>query len=173
MTDLGKDKTFYMTTAISYPNGEPHIGHAYEFIASDTMARFKRLDGYDVYMLTGTDEHGQKMMQTAQKQGVTPMELARVNSDRFQATQDALGISYDRFIRTTDADHQAAAQAIWKAMEANGDIYLGHYSGWYSVRDEAFYDEDETHVGEDGVRYAIATETEVTWTEEAVSYTHL
>lgn len=166
MTDLGKDKTFYITTAISYPNGEPHIGHAYEFVAADAMARFKRLDGYDVYFLTGTDEHGQKMMQTAQKQGVTPMELARVNSDRFQATQDSLGISYDRFIRTTDADHQAAAQAIWKAMEANGDIYLGHYSGWYSVRDEAYYDEDETHVGEDGVRYATETETEVTWTEE-------
>jgi len=158
-------QSYYITTAISYPNGVPHIGHAYEYIATDAMARFRRLDGDDVFFLTGTDEHGQKMLQTAQKEGVTPSELARRNSDVFQATQDELGISYDRFIRTTDADHHAAAQALWKRMEANGDIYLDKYSGWYSVRDEAFYGEDETEV-RDGVRYSKETNTELTWTEE-------
>ena len=158
-------QAFYITTAISYPNGEPHIGHAYEYIATDAMARFKRLDGDDVFFLTGTDEHGQKMLQTAQKEGVTPAELARRNSDVFQNTQDMLGISYDRFIRTTDADHHAAAQALWKRMEASGDIYLDKYAGWYSVRDEAFYTEEETEL-RDGVRYSKETNTELTWTEE-------
>ncbi|WP_342590674.1 methionine--tRNA ligase [Paeniglutamicibacter terrestris] len=157
---------FFITTAISYPNGVPHIGHAYEVIATDAMARFKRLDGYDVFFMTGTDEHGQKMLQTAERQGITPRELAQRNSDAFQAMNDELGISYDRFIRTTDSDHYAAAQAIWKRMEANGDIYLDKYAGWYSVRDEAFHAEDDTEVREDGQRYAKETDTEVTWTEE-------
>ena len=157
---------FYITTAISYPNGVPHIGHAYEVIATDAMARFKRLDGFDVFFMTGTDEHGQKMLQTAEKQGITPRELAQRNSDAFQAMNDELGISYDRFIRTTDSDHYAAAQAIWKRMEANGDIYLDKYAGWYSVRDEAFHAEEDTEVREDGIRYSKETDTEVTWTEE-------
>ncbi|MFI8414655.1 methionine--tRNA ligase [Paeniglutamicibacter gangotriensis] len=157
---------FFITTAISYPNGVPHIGHAYEVIATDAMARFKRLDGYDVFFLTGTDEHGQKMLQTAEREGITPRELAQRNSDAFQAMNDELGISYDRFIRTTDSDHYAAAQAIWKRMEANGDIYLDMYAGWYSVRDEAFYAEEDTEVRADGMRYSKETDTEVTWTEE-------
>jgi methionyl-tRNA synthetase len=160
-----ENQSFYITTAISYPNGDPHIGHAYEYIATDAMARFKRLDGKDVFFLTGTDEHGQKMLQTAEKQGISAAELARRNSDRFQSCQDELGISYDRFIRTTDADHHAAAQALWKRMEANGDIYLDKYAGWYSVRDEAFYGDDEIEV-RDGVRYSKETQTELTWTEE-------
>ena len=157
---------YYITTAISYPNGVPHIGHAYEVIATDAMARFKRLDGYDVFFMTGTDEHGQKMLQTAEREGITPRELAQRNSDAFQAMNDELGISYDRFIRTTDSDHYAAAQAIWKRMEANGDIYLDKYAGWYSVRDEAFHAEEDTEVREDGLRYSKETDTEVTWTEE-------
>lgn len=157
---------YYITTAISYPNGVPHIGHAYEVIATDAMARFKRLDGYDVFFMTGTDEHGQKMLQTAQKQGVSPRELAQRNSDAFQQMNDELGISYDRFIRTTDPDHIDAAQEIWRRMEANGDIYLDKYAGWYSVRDEAYYPEEDTELREDGVRYAKETDTEVTWTEE-------
>lgn len=161
-----QQKPFYITTAISYPNGTPHIGHAYEVVATDAMARFKRLDGCDVFFMTGTDEHGQKMMQTAEKEGITPAQLAQRNSDAFQAMNDELGISYDRFIRTTDADHHAAAQELWRRMEANGDIYLDAYAGWYSVRDEAFYTEDQTEVREDGLRYAIETDTEVTWTEE-------
>ncbi|WP_201739580.1 methionine--tRNA ligase [Glutamicibacter sp. HZAU] len=161
-----QQKPFYITTAISYPNGSPHIGHAYEVVATDVMARFKRLDGFDVFFMTGTDEHGQKMMQTAENLGITPAQLAQRNSDAFQAMNDELGTSYDRFIRTTDADHHAAAQELWRRMEANDDIYLDKYAGWYSVRDEAFYTEEQTEVREDGIRYAIETDTEVTWIEE-------
>ncbi|NAZ17519.1 methionine--tRNA ligase [Glutamicibacter soli] len=161
-----QQKPFYATTAISYPNGMPHIGHAYEVVATDTLARFKRLDGFDVFFMTGTDEHGQKMMQTAEKEGITPAQLAQRNSDAFQAMNDELGTSYDRFIRTSDADHHAAAQELWRRMEANGDIYLDKYAGWYSVRDEAFYTEEQTDVRDDGIRYATETDTEVTWTEE-------
>jgi len=157
---------FYVTTAISYPNGAPHIGHAYEAIAADTLARFKRLDGFDVRFQTGTDEHGQKMQQTAEKLGVSPRDLADANSARFLAMDDKLQIGYDRFIRTTDEDHYAASQELWRRMEANGDIYLGKYAGWYSVRDEAYYAEDETEVRSDGQRYSIGTGTELTWTEE-------
>ncbi|WP_417373145.1 methionine--tRNA ligase [Glutamicibacter protophormiae] len=161
-----QQKPFYATTAISYPNGTPHIGHAYEVVATDTLARFKRLDGFDVFFMTGTDEHGQKMMQTADKEGITPAQLAQRNSDAFQAMNDELGTSYDRFIRTSDADHHAAAQELWRRMEANGDIYLDKYAGWYSVRDEAFYTDEQTDVRADGIRYATETDTEVTWTEE-------
>ncbi|WP_442545515.1 methionine--tRNA ligase [Arthrobacter sp. KN11-1C] len=157
---------FYITTAITYPNGEPHIGHAYEYIATDAMARFKRLDGYDVMFLTGTDEHGMKIAQAAEKEGITPKELVDRNAEIYKAAHAALGISYDRFIRTTDADHYAASQAIWKKMEAKGDIYLSKYEGWYSVRDEAYYTEDETVLKDDGVRYSLGTDTEVTWTAE-------
>ncbi|WP_129658794.1 methionine--tRNA ligase [Rothia halotolerans] len=157
---------FYITTAIVYPNGDPHIGHAYEHIATDVMARYKRLDGYDVRFMTGTDEHGQKMQTSAEKLGVSPKELADSNSAKIQAMDDMLGVSYDRFIRTTDPDHVAACQEIWRRMEANGDIYLDKYAGWYSVRDEAFYAQEETELREDGVRYALPTDTEVHWTEE-------
>ncbi len=166
-TVTSSDRTpYYITTAIAYPNGTPHIGHAYEVIATDVMARFKRLDGFDVRFLTGTDEHGQKMQQTAEKEGLTPRELADRNAERFRAMDDALNISYDRFIRTTDPDHYAASAAIWRRMEEAGDVYLGKYAGWYSVRDEAFYAEDETELREDGLRYSLGTGTEVTWTEE-------
>lgn len=158
---------YYLTTAIHYPNGEPHIGHAYEVIAADVLARFKRLDGYDVFFLTGTDEHGSKMQQTAEKLGISPMELATQNAERFRhMDEEVVGISEDRFIRTTDADHYAASQAIWTRMAEAGDIYLDTYAGWYSVRDERFFTEDETAVAEDGVRRAVETGTEVSWTEE-------
>ena len=130
------------------------------------MARFKRLDGYDVLFLTGTDEHGMKIAQAAEKEGITPKELVDRNAEIYKAAHAALGISYDRFIRTTDADHYAASQAIWKKMEAKGDIYLSKYEGWYSVRDEAYYTEDETVLKDDGVRYSRGTDTEVTWTAE-------
>ena len=159
-------RPFYITTAITYPNGVPHIGHAYEYIATDAMARFKRLDGYDVMFLTGTDEHGLKIAQAAEKEGVTPKELVDRNAEIYKAAHAALGISYDRFIRTTDTDHYTASQAIWKKMEANGDIYLSKYEGWYSVRDEAYYVEDDTVVKEDGDRYTKETDTPVTWTAE-------
>ncbi len=160
-------ESYYLTTAIHYPNGEPHIGHAYEMVGTDVMARFQRLDGRDVFFLTGTDEHGQKMAQTAEREGITPMELATRNSAAFKAMDDeVLDISYDRFIRTTEQDHHLASQEIWRRMEAAGDIYLDRYAGWYSVRDERFFTEDETEVREDGQRCAVETGTEVTWTEE-------
>ncbi|WP_414902887.1 methionine--tRNA ligase [Sphingomonas flavalba] len=156
---------FYITTAISYPNGRPHIGHAYEAIATDVVARFQRMMGRDVRFLTGTDEHGLKMAQTARGRGVTPKQLADEMSGYFKAMDDRLNISYDRFIRTTDADHHAASQALWRAMAANGDIYPGRYEGWYSVRDEAFYDEKELIAGDGGEKLS-PQGTPVEWTVE-------
>ena len=147
-------KPFYITTAISYPNGRPHVGHAYEAIATDAIARWKRLEGREVRFLTGTDEHGLKMAQTARDRGIEPRALADEMSATFQEMTAVLNISHDRFIRTTDADHYAASVAIWEAMKANGDIYLGRYEGWYSVRDEAFYDEKELVEGEGGEAFA-------------------
>jgi len=141
---------FYITTAISYPNGPPHIGHAYEAIASDVIARFQRLRGRDVFFMTGTDEHGLKMAQTARERGVPPAQLADEMSSLFKAMDERLEISFDRFIRTTEPAHHAASQAIWRAMAEKGDIYLGRYEGWYSVRDEAYYDEKELHTAETG-----------------------
>jgi len=141
---------FYISTAISYPNGRPHIGHAYEAIASDAVARFQRQMGRDVFFLTGTDEHGLKMAQTAREQGVEPIELAQEMSSHFKAMNDCLNISYDRFIRTIEPEHHIASQALWQAMSERGDIYLGRYEGWYSVRDEAYYDEKELVVADSG-----------------------
>jgi methionyl-tRNA synthetase len=166
-------KPYYVTTAIAYPNGAPHVGHAYECIATDAIARFNRLDGFDVRFLTGTDEHGLKMAQSAAAAGVPTAQLARSNSDAFQRMQEKLDISFDRFIRTTDADHQAASEEIWRRMDAAGDIYLDNYSGWYSVRDERFFVESETQVLEDGTRIAVETETAVTWTEEQTYFFRL
>jgi len=163
---------YYITTAISYPNGAPHIGHAYEAIATDALARFRRLDGYDVFFLTGVDEHGLKMKQTAQKEGITPRELGDRNTPQFQEMCRALNVSNDDFIRTTEPRHYDAVAHIWKRMEAQGDIYLDTYAGWYSVRDEAFYAESETEVGEDGVRRG-PTATPVEWTEEQTYFFRL
>jgi methionyl-tRNA synthetase len=156
---------FYITTPIYYPNGVPHIGHAYTALACDTIARFERLDGKDVMFLTGTDEHGLKMQQTAEKEGLTPLELATRNSQVFRELWTALNISNDDFIRTTEERHHRACAEIWRRMEANGDIYLDKYAGWYSVRQEAFFDEKETTVGEDGVRRE-PLGSPVEWVEE-------
>jgi methionyl-tRNA synthetase len=156
---------FYVTTAISYPNGPPHIGHAYEAIATDAIARFMRLDGRDVRFLTGTDEHGIKMLQTANRESITPRELTERNVPRFRAMVERLNCSNDDFIRTTEERHYRASQAIWERMSANGDIYLSKYSGWYSVRDEAYYDADETRLAEDGKRLG-PQGTPVEWVEE-------
>jgi methionyl-tRNA synthetase len=156
---------FYLTTAISYPNGPPHIGHAYEVVASDAIARFKRLDGYDVFAMTGTDEHGQKVQRAAEAKGVTPKVYVDELAARFKAMGEALNCSFDRFIRTTDADHLPSTQELWHRMEANGDIYLSTYAGWYSVRDEAFYDEAETTLQADGKRLG-GQGTPVEWVEE-------
>jgi methionyl-tRNA synthetase len=156
---------YYITTAIAYPNGAPHIGYAYEVMATDAIARFMRLDGYDVFFLTGTDEHGIKMLQTATKERLTPRELVARNVPKFQAMAQRLNCSNDDFIRTTEERHHLSSSAIWQRMEAAGDIYLSKYSGWYSVRDEAYYDASETTLGEDGVRLG-PHGTPVEWVEE-------
>src|SRR4249919_3638337 len=156
---------YYLTTAIAYPNGQPHIGHAYEAIATDAIARFMRLDGYDVLFLTGTDEHGIKMLQTAAKEKLAPRELVERNVPRFKAMVERLNCSNDEFIRTTEERHHRASIGIWQRMEAAGDIYLDKYSGWYSVRDEAYYDEDETKLSEKGERIG-PQGTPVEWVEE-------
>ncbi len=160
------NEPFLITTAISYPNGAPHIGHAYEVIATDAIARFHRLDGREVLFTTGTDEHGLKIQQTAAKAGVTPRAFVDDMAGRFKAVADRLDCAYDRFIRTTEPDHYAAAQELWRRMEANGDIYLAKYAGWYSVRDEAYYDEAETVLAPDSSRRSAKTDTPVEWMEE-------
>ncbi|MBN9467949.1 MAG: methionine--tRNA ligase [Bosea sp.] len=156
---------FYLTTAIHYTNGPPHIGHAYEMVAADAIARFKRLDGYDVFAMTGTDEHGQKVQRTAAQNGLSPQDFVDGFAARFKEMEQQLGCSFDRFIRTTDADHLPSTQELWRRMEANGDIYLAKYSGWYSVRDEAFYGEEETTLQPDGTRLG-GQGTPVEWVEE-------
>jgi methionyl-tRNA synthetase len=147
-------QSFYITTPIYYVNGAPHIGHAYTSIATDVMARFKRLDGYDVFFLTGTDEHGQKVEKAAADAGVDPQTFTdRISAD-FRAMTDAMGVSYDDWIRTTEERHKASCAELWRRIARNGDIYLGHYEGWYAIRDEAFYDESELTTRPDGSRVA-------------------
>jgi methionyl-tRNA synthetase len=165
MTKQPTGKPYYITTAIAYPNGAPHIGHAYEAIATDAIARFMRLDGRDVFFLTGTDEHGIKMLQTAAKEDLTPRQLVERNVPRFQAMVKTFNCSNDDFIRTTEARHYRSSEAIWERMEAAGDIYLDKYSGWYSVRDEAYYDESETRLDDKGQRLG-PHGTPVEWVEE-------
>lgn len=166
-------KPFYVTTAISYPNGAPHIGHAYEMIATDAIARWKRLEGRDVYFLTGTDEHGIKMVQTAAREGVSVRELADRNSGEFRKLAAALNLSNDDFIRTTEPRHYEASQAIWKKMAESGneDIFQSTYAGWYSVRDEAYFDESEL-TEKDGKRFA-PSGAEVEWVEEPTYFFRL
>jgi len=164
--------TYFVTTPIFYPNGVPHIGHAYTAMVTDAIARFQRLDGFDVRFLTGTDEHGLKMQQTAVAEGLTPLALADRNSAHFRNMMTALNISYDDYIRTTEPRHARACQALWRAIERNGDIYLGKYAGWYSVRQEAYFDEAETTVGDDGIRRE-PLGSPVEWTEEETYFFRL
>ncbi len=156
---------YLISTAIPYANGAPHIGHAYERIATDVMARFRRLDGDDVLFITGMDEHGQKMQQTAAREGVTPLQLADRTAAQFEEMGRELDAVTDDIVRTTQARHREAVQEIWRRMEANGDIYLSKYAGWYSVRDEAYYGEDEIEERE-GRKFAMKTGTPVEWVEE-------
>ncbi len=166
-------KPFYVTTAISYPNGAPHIGHAYEMIATDAIARWKRLEGREVYFLTGTDEHGIKMVQTAAKEGIPVKDLADRNAAEFKKLAAALNLSNDDFIRTTEPRHHEASQAIWKKMaeNADGDIFQSTYAGWYSVRDEAYFDESEL-TEKDGKKFA-PSGAEVEWVEEPTYFFRL
>jgi methionyl-tRNA synthetase len=156
---------YYITTAIHYPNGRPHIGHAYEMIAADAIARFQRQAGREVLFQTGTDEHGLKMVKTARDRGVEVRALADEMSGYFHEMAGKLDVSCDRFIRTVEPAHYAASQAIWRAMADAGDLYLDRYEGWYSVRDEAFYEEKELTVAEDGTKLS-PQGTPVEWTAE-------
>ena len=147
-------RRYYVTTPIYYVNGAPHIGHAYTSIAADVMARWKRLDGFDVFFLTGTDEHGQKVEAAARDAGVDPQTFTdRISAD-FRDMTDRMGVSYDQWIRTTEERHKASCAELWRRIAASGNIYLGHYEGWYAVRDEAFYDEDELTIRPDGSKVA-------------------
>ncbi len=146
--------TYYVTTPIFYVNGAPHIGHAYTMIAADVLARFKRLDGYDVHFLTGTDEHGQKVEKAAIDAGMTPQAFTDQISASFRDIAAAMGLSNDDFIRTTDPRHHLASQALWTRLQDAGHIYLGGYEGWYAIRDEAFYDEGELVTRPDGIKVA-------------------
>lgn len=156
---------YYITTAISYPNGKPHIGHAYEAIAADAIARFQRMSGRDVRLVTGTDEHGLKMAQTARAAGRETGDFATEMSNYFREMCDHLDITYDAFCRTTDARHHQASATLWSALEASGDLYLDRYEGWYSVRDEAYYGEGEIVEGEGGTKLS-PQGTPVEWTVE-------
>ncbi|MDE2043091.1 MAG: methionine--tRNA ligase, partial [Alphaproteobacteria bacterium] len=156
---------FYITTAIAYPNGKPHIGHAYEAIAADAIARFHRLTGKDVRLVTGTDEHGLKMVQTARAAGKDTLAFATEMSAHFVEMCAKLNIQYDAFCRTTDERHKQASVELWNRMKASDDLYLDRYEGWYSVRDEAFYDEKELIAGADGAKLS-PQGTSVEWTVE-------
>ena len=145
--NISNNKKYYITTPIYYVNGDPHIGTAYTTLAADFIARFKRLDGYDVFFLTGTDEHGQKIARTAEKHHMSPQKFVDKTVLDFKAVMKAMDFSYDDFIRTTEERHVETVQKVWKSIEEKGDIYLGSYSGWYSVRDECFYTEKEIKNG--------------------------
>jgi methionyl-tRNA synthetase len=162
---MADKRSYYITTAISYPNDAPHIGHAYEAVATDALARFRRLQGMDVFFLTGTDEHGIKMLQTARAQGITAEELADRNTPKFREMVRVLNCSNDDFITTREERHTRAAQELWRRMQEAGDIYLGKYAGWYSVRDEAYYDEKELTEDADGNKKS-PQGTPVEWVEE-------
>ncbi|WP_153300749.1 MULTISPECIES: methionine--tRNA ligase [unclassified Bartonella] len=157
---------YYITTPIFYPNGIPHIGHAYNAIVSDALARFQRAEGKDVFFLSGTDEHGLKMQQTAQMLNITPQQLADRNSAVFQKMMKMLNCSNNDFIRTTEERHHQACQELWKKMEAKDDIYLGRYAGWYSLRQEAYYEEKDTEIDEEGIRREKELGSPVEWNEE-------
>ena len=159
------DKKFYITTPIYYPSAKPHMGHAYSSIIADFLARFKRIDGFDVCFLTGTDEHGLKIQRSAEKQGLEPLEFCNQISQTFRDLSKTLNLTNTDFIRTTEERHKNTVQYLWSELEKNDDIYLSKYSGWYSVSDEAFYNEDEIEEM-DGSKVAISSKSKVEWIEE-------
>ncbi|WP_268870307.1 methionine--tRNA ligase [Caenispirillum salinarum] len=161
----GQTTPYYITTPIYYVNDKPHIGHAYTTLACDVLARFKRLDGFDVKFLTGTDEHGQKVEKSAAAKGIDPQTFTDQVSQNFRDLATAMNFSNDDFIRTTEDRHKAACQALWKRLVEKDMIYLDAYKGWYAVRDEAFYAEDELVDGPDGQKMA-PTGAPVEWVEE-------
>ena len=158
-------KTFYITTPIYYPSAKPHMGHAYSSIIADFFARFKRIDGFDVQFLTGTDEHGLKIQRSAEKQNIEPLEFCNQISKTFRDLSQTLNLTNTDFIRTTEDRHKKTVQHLWKELEKNDDIYLSKYSGWYSVSDEAFYNEDEIE-DIDGIKRSVSSKSTVEWIEE-------
>ena len=159
------DKNFYITTPIYYPSGKPHMGHAYSSIIADFFARFKSIDDYNVHFLTGTDEHGLKIQRSAEKAGKKPKEFCDQISQTFKDLSKTLNLSNTDFIRTTEDRHKKTVQHLWSLLEKNDDIYLSNYSGWYSVSDEAFYNEDEIEEIE-GKKIAKSSKSIVEWIEE-------
>ena len=158
-------KNFYITTPIYYPSAKPHMGHAYSSISADVIARFKRLQDYKVFFLTGTDEHGQKIQKAAEKEKKTPLEFCDQISKIFLDLCSILNLSNTDFIRTTEKRHYDTVQHLWNLLQKNDEIYLSKYSGWYSVSDEAFYSQDEIEEV-DGIKRNIASGSPVEWVEE-------
>ena len=158
-------KNFYITTPIYYPSAKPHMGHAYSSIIADFFARFKRIDGFDVHFLTGTDEHGLKIQRAAENNNIEPLKFCDQISQTFRDLSKTLNLSNTDFIRTTEERHKKSVQYLWSELEKNDDIYLSKYSGWYSVSDEAFYSEDEI-IDKDGDKIANTSGSSVEWIEE-------
>ena len=159
------NKNFYITTPIYYPSGKPHMGHAYSSIVADIFARFKRLEGYNVLFLTGTDEHGQKIQKEAKRNNKSPKLFCDELSEKFKDLTKTLNLSNNDFIRTTEQRHYKSVLEIWNRLVNSGDIYLDKYSGWYSVSDEAFYDEDEIE-DKNGKKLSKMSGSTVEWVEE-------
>ena len=159
------DKNFYITTPIYYPSGKPHMGHAYSSIIADVFARFKKIEGFKVMFLTGTDEHGLKMQREAQKKNKDVQLFCDELSLKFKDLTKTLNLSNDDFIRTTESRHRKSVIDIWSRLEKSKDIYLSKYKGWYSVSDEAYYDEDEIETKSDA-KYAKSSGSKVEWVEE-------
>ncbi len=159
------DKNYYITTPIYYPSAKPHMGHAYSSIVADFFARFKRIDGFNVYFLTGTDEHGLKIQRAAEKKGLQTLDFCNQISKTFKDLSLTLNLTNTDFIRTTEDRHKKSVQFIWSQLEKNNDIYLSKYSGWYSVSDEAFYNDDEVEKI-DGKNFAISSKSPVEWVDE-------
>ena len=158
-------KNFYITTPIYYPSAKPHMGHAYSSIIADFFARFKRIDGFNVNFLTGTDEHGLKIQRAAEKKGLDTLKFCDEISQTFRDLSKTLNLTNTDFIRTTEKRHKKSVQDLWSKLEKNDDIYLSKYSGWYSVSDEAFYTEEET-VEIDGKKHALSSKSSVEWVDE-------
>ena len=158
-------KKYYITTPIYYPSGKPHMGHAYSSIVADVFARFKRLDDHEVYFLTGTDEHGLKIQKAAEENKLKPKDFCDKISKIFQDLSKTLNLSNDDFIRTTENRHHKAVKFLWNKLVEKDYIYLSKYKGWYSVSDEAFYNDDEI-TNKDGKKYSINSGSLVEWVEE-------
>ena len=159
------NKNFYITTPIYYPSAKPHMGHAYSSIIADFFSRFKRMDGFTVNFLTGTDEHGLKIQKAAEKSGLDTLKFCDNISQTFRDLSKTLNLTNNDFIRTTELRHKNSVQKLWKELEKNDDIYLSKYSGWYSISDEAFYSDDEIE-DEEGKKKAILSKSPVEWMDE-------